>query len=369
MNVILAAKDSANECAQDKVYGFRSFLTEMYRRGIPTSVYPADFRAMYDLDDWLGEVVNGGNSQFIGNKRGGATSKLEGIEFLLRSCGVTALAEVAAGVLQWIRNNPEEASRQTGFSGGRAPELDALDKAFWNAGGNGSDLYETLAHALLARSYVRRVPEGELKSALDAEAQRLSQTSLEVQGSIARLVAGKCRQWLSDPMNMGFAIASGKLQYGKLVQLTSVEPFLACLVTPTEGGATHNMGYVRLDRDGLTFKGDQKMEMVDLFVSRAEIRRATEMALAFRLPESVGLRWSKMRRPFKISITNIKVMPGSIWRPNKWRVLWMGGVDWAVKGSPNRSTFAWGAGLVHSETMMQDEIAERFAALGLKVGA
>jgi len=180
-------------------------------------------------------------------------------------------------------------------------------------------------------------------------------------------------------MNIGLALAAEKLP-GKLFVPSpmSVEtpdqtdPGTRMrgvfLVTTSKRGEAANRRDARLDRNGLTFVGDAKLEPVDLWVSRAEIRRASKMALAFRLPESVGLRWLKMARPFRVDLYHMRVMPVSDWAPHKWRVTWLGNGDWAVKGSPSRSSFAWGQGLDRTERLMQDEIAAGLGALGLKAG-
>ncbi len=99
-----------------------------------------------------------------------------------------------------------------------------------------------------------------------------------------------------------------------------------------------------------------------IVVSRREIERAQKMALAFRLPESVALRWPQMRYSFSVDMHLMLVMPGKQWSPEKWRILWNGSERWAVKGSPNRSTF-YDAYAKRTETLTQDEIAARMQAL------
>jgi hypothetical protein len=50
----------------------------------------------------------------------------------------------------------------------------------------------------------------------------------------------------------------------------------------------------------------------DLAVTQAENRRAIRIFLAFRLAKSVGPRWSKMARPFRIDASWFAVMSGAL---------------------------------------------------------
>ena len=109
------------------------------------------------------------------------------------------------------------------------------------------------------------------------------------------------------------------------------------------------------------FAGDGPQGGSEIKLSRREIDRAMKMALAFRLPESVGLRWWHMGKPFDVRSAYLKVIPGSTWLPHKYRVMWLS-PEWAVKGSPSRSTFARVCDDTPAETLMQDEISARIAS-------
>jgi hypothetical protein len=234
---------------------------------------------------------------------------------------------------------------------------------------------EAVLRVMLARPDIRRVPQAEAGAERRAEAKRLIEESLEIRQFIVRTVAEACRVWLSDPINMGLALASGKLDSGVFAAVDirhaqmddgSIRVFAALVGRNSD--VARNVGYFHVTEDGMRFEGDPALAPVDICVSRAEIRRATRMALAFRLPESVGLRWARMERPFRVGLHVFRVMPQADWGPSKWRVLWSGNADWAVKGSPSRSTFAMGPMLMEKETLRQDEIADRLAALALRPG-
>ncbi len=234
---------------------------------------------------------------------------------------------------------------------------------------------EAVLRAMLARPDIRRVPKDEAEADRRAEARRLIEESPEIQRWIVESVAGACRAWLSDPINMGLALASGRLDSGVFaavdvsrVPLDDGSTKVCAALVGRSADVARNIGWFHVTEGGMTFEGDPALPPVDVFVSRAEIRRATRMALAFRLPESVGLRWARMERPFRVDVHVFRVMPQADWGPSKWRVLWSGNADWAVKGSPSRSTFAMGPMLMEKETLMQDEITLRLAALGLQPG-
>lgn len=90
------------------------------------------------------------------------------------------------------------------------------------------------------------------------------------------------------------------------------------------------------------------------------------MAKAFRLPEAVGLHWSRIGRPFSIGDVELRVMPGFRWLPTKWRIAWAG-KDWAVKGSPRPSTFV-DALSGKQETLTQAGLSELITEAVLTTG-
>jgi hypothetical protein len=376
MMTLILPGDMLKGSAEDKIDAILHFASDMRRHNIPEAAFPPEITALARLKEWVGEVRSGGNGQFVGNKRERAAPMLESILHLLRASGATAHADTVQKVLHWTRSNPERAAEQSGFAGGLAPELQALDAEFW-AAEQASPVLESVVEAMLARLDIRLLPLAEVANARQAEARRLIEESPEIQRSIVRSVAAACRAWLSDPLNMGMALASSKVGAGvftsaglqPVVLDDGTRKLLAVLNGWGNDGPTQNVGNVVFDQSGLRFTGNPDMDPVDVFVSAAEIRRATRMALAFRLPESVGLRWVRMGRPFSVIVYSFAVMPGSSWQPTKWRVMWIGDADWGVKGSPNRSTFSWGTGLLEKETLMQDEIAARLEALSLRPGS
>lgn len=94
------------------------------------SEIPARALQLYDCEDYLGQVNNGGHSQFIGNRVGQLQQLLPSIRAGLVDMAANMHVAVLDGVAAWMKAHPEEIGRQTGFSGGRAPELIELDRQF-----------------------------------------------------------------------------------------------------------------------------------------------------------------------------------------------------------------------------------------------
>lgn len=100
--------------------------------GVPPAALPTELRAVAHLGDYLGNVLNGGHAQFVGNARAHAGDMLDDVAGLMARAGLDAHAAIAREACDWVRANPAEAARQTGFRGGIAPALEALDGPFFD---------------------------------------------------------------------------------------------------------------------------------------------------------------------------------------------------------------------------------------------
>lgn len=254
----------------------------------------------------------------------------------------------------------------TGFTGGISEELQVLDRAFaatWERD------EAAFVAGIMGLPGVRLVPKEAFEDAVREEAQRSLAASPKLRWRIAREVAEVCRAWIENADKVAFALACGKAGFTSRVVLG---PFPA----DDAGGATFGMlpmpagrpekfGIALRSPAGLRFMTgvppDTGKVLAD--VTKAEIFCAQKMALAFRMPESVGLRWARTGRKFSIAAADLRVMPGSLWLPTKWRIMLMC-KDWAVKGSPKLTTFADGA-VGWKETLTQGELSALIAASGL----
>lgn len=99
---------------------------------------PADLRSMFALGYYIGNVENGGHSQFIGNAFGyyhsvGPLPMLDWAHEAALRFGMNETCTVIAKARDWLVENPASAQQQTGFTGGRDPALDPLDVALYRA--------------------------------------------------------------------------------------------------------------------------------------------------------------------------------------------------------------------------------------------
>ncbi|MBW8639263.1 DMP19 family protein [Hoeflea sp. WL0058] len=86
--------------------------------------------ALYHVEKYYGEVMNGGHSQFIHNTAAAGHSWNDALE-ALQAMGASKHEDILRRMISWVEENPEEAEKQTGFTGGIAPYLDQLDEEFY----------------------------------------------------------------------------------------------------------------------------------------------------------------------------------------------------------------------------------------------
>lgn len=112
-------------------------LMAMLTKGFDWDELPPDLRATSALGYYIGNVLNGGHSQFVGNAFNyfgvGPARMLRDAAEAARAYRLPQTLSVIGQAQAWLAANPEEARRQTGFTGGRAPALDPLDKALMAA--------------------------------------------------------------------------------------------------------------------------------------------------------------------------------------------------------------------------------------------
>ncbi len=85
---------------------------------------------LYHVEKYYGEIMNGGHSQFIHNTAAAEHSWNDALE-ALQAMGASKHEHILRRMMSWVEENPEEAAKQTGFTGGIAPYLDQLDEEFY----------------------------------------------------------------------------------------------------------------------------------------------------------------------------------------------------------------------------------------------
>lgn len=126
-----ARSGSDNHGLVEEVVNFVNAMTidGLYRRDevVPKSVQ------VYHADFYLAQVNNGGHSQFVYNCFDNLNTCIDDACQGLAAMGADAQLATLRDLRSWIERNPEAVKQQTGFNGGRAAELDPLDKRFFAA--------------------------------------------------------------------------------------------------------------------------------------------------------------------------------------------------------------------------------------------
>lgn len=129
--------------------------------------FPEEAYALYAADYYIGQVKNGGHSQYISNDRNSLAAEstipyaIGGLELI----GCKPFAECLKDMQTWMKRNPDEAAAQNGFTV-RAEALEALDKRFFALD---EEVYYGAVRAWLAQSpMVRALPSADLQTMLDA---------------------------------------------------------------------------------------------------------------------------------------------------------------------------------------------------------
>lgn len=200
----------------------------------------------------------------------------------------------------------------------------------------------------------------------------------EVRADIARHVTARMQAFFADPVQVALALAAGAGNTPRFARVGLTPP------APVEAGRSEGLmvfshvgglsvrkgicGYV-YGPDGVTVTPDEG----DVFagpvaVPMDKIARVQRIAGEFRIPQSVGLRWWRMGAPFALKDINLHELDN--WQPGKyWLRLTL--PRWAVKGSPEKSTFieflSDDAGMApdFTESLPQDEFARLSVEAGL----
>ena len=129
-----AARATDPDNAYDLVQAVVNFVNAMTGEGLYSRFeIPAKALQAYHADFYLAQVNNGGHSQFIHNSHGNLDYIVSDVRAALSGMQAQAHLSVMERMAAWIVQHPDEASKQTGFEGGRAPLLDQLDSLFYQA--------------------------------------------------------------------------------------------------------------------------------------------------------------------------------------------------------------------------------------------
>ncbi|WP_136441841.1 DMP19 family protein [Pacificoceanicola onchidii] len=134
-----------------------------------TELPPAAIQGFH-CDYYLAQVLNGGHAQFVGNTRNLLEETLRDVVAGLKAMGAKDYLILALAAQKWTRENPEEASAQTGFEGGIADALQRLDRPFFQLDRK-TPLQGFIAAWIAQHPHLEVVPDADLPAALQALAE------------------------------------------------------------------------------------------------------------------------------------------------------------------------------------------------------
>jgi hypothetical protein len=130
----VAARAADPKQAHELVQEIVTFVNAMTHQGLyERAEIPGHALKAYHADFYLAQVNNGGHSQFIANAGRNLSLILADARAGLSSMNAQAHLVIFEQMAAWVAQHPDEASKQTGFTGGRAPLLDQLDQQFHEA--------------------------------------------------------------------------------------------------------------------------------------------------------------------------------------------------------------------------------------------
>lgn len=182
------------------IVDFTNHLTQVgrfNRTEIPTAAMQA-----YHCDFFLAQVLNGGHAQFVGNSGALLGPILDDVVAGLQAMGAQDYLTSVQVMVDWIAANPEEASLQTGFTGGIAPELKALDAPFFEMN-RAQPLQRHIADWIAAQPNLKVIDDMSLPTALSA----MMQMNPEYETRDTALEILTLEQMFNDPLRMGLGMA------------------------------------------------------------------------------------------------------------------------------------------------------------------
>lgn len=160
------ARATSGETPYDLVQAVVNFVNAMTGDGLYNR-FEISQQAMqaYHGDFYLAQVNNGGHSQFIHNCFANLSFVVNDVRGALTGMNAVATVPIFERMAAWVAQNPNEAKTQTGFEGGRAPELDELDTLFYGADKE-TPLIVLSARWIAAWPELRAVDDGDYQEAI-----------------------------------------------------------------------------------------------------------------------------------------------------------------------------------------------------------
>ncbi len=182
------------------VVDFTNHLTQAGR--FTRNEIPVAAMRGYHCDYYLAQVLNGGHAQFVGNSGALLPLIIDDILTGLEAMGARNYLELARSMADWVAANPDEAALQTGFTGGIAAELAALDAPFF-ALNRSQPLQRFIADWIAGQPNLKVIDDVSLPSVLSA----MMEMNPEFETRDTALEILTLEQMFSDPLRIGLGMA------------------------------------------------------------------------------------------------------------------------------------------------------------------
>ncbi len=165
---------------------------------------PANSVRAQAINRYMAEVMNGGHHQYIHNCLASTNESSEivwqSIADGLSAIGADAHLEIFLQMRGWVGANPLESQAQTGFEGGRAEDLDELDRRF-------HELEQSESLVSKCTAWLALLPE--LRDVPDDELAPLLQTIIDANPKRQRRLIGERIQRIECMLQDRFQLAMG----------------------------------------------------------------------------------------------------------------------------------------------------------------
>ncbi|MFZ7093287.1 DMP19 family protein [Primorskyibacter sp. 2E233] len=170
-----------------------------------TEINPAAMQAFHS-DYYLAQVLNGGHAQFVGNASAFLEATIVDVLSGLRAMQQKEYFLLASSMNKWVAENPDEAAQQTGFAGGIAPALAALDTPFYKLNRK-QPLRREIAAWLVAHPDLKVVPDADVP----AELARIAEVNTDAPRRRAVIECATIAGQLADPLRIGVSMACARI--------------------------------------------------------------------------------------------------------------------------------------------------------------
>lgn len=127
-----SAIDALPEDPNPLVYSVVNYVNFLFQQAqFNRFEIPTEAIEIYHVDYYLAQVKNGGHAQFVGNSQSVLSYTTADVLSGLMAMNAPDHFAIADAMAKWVSKNPDEAENQTGFEGGIAAELAALDDPFY----------------------------------------------------------------------------------------------------------------------------------------------------------------------------------------------------------------------------------------------